>query len=64
MLGQEVPYILEIDKEGKPFVSEALPLDIKELLRDEIRLLYLQKSIQTEEDRRDPVLKQFFMELC
>jgi len=62
-LGREVPCILETDKEGKPFISEALPLDIKELSRDEVQLLYLQKSIQTEEDKRDPVLKQFFMEL-
>ena len=50
-LGQEIPCILEIDKEGKPFVSEALPLFIKELSRDEIQLLYLQKSIQTEENK-------------
>jgi len=63
-LGREIPCILEIDKEGKPFVSEALPLDIKELSRDEVQLLYLQKSIQTEENKRDPVLEQFFMELC
>ena len=63
-LGREVPCVLEIDKEGKPFVSEALPLDIKELSRDEVQLLYLQKSIQTEENKRDPVLEQFFMELC
>ena len=26
--------------------------------------MYLQKSIQTEENKRDPVLEQFFMELC
>jgi len=62
-LRRKVPCILEIDKEGKPFVSEALPLDIQELSRDEIQLLYLQKSIQTEENKRDPVLEQFFMEL-
>jgi len=62
-LGQEVPCILEINKEGKPFVSEALPLDIKELSQDEVQVLYLQKSIQAEENKRDLVLKQFFMEL-
>jgi len=62
-LKREVPCILEIDKEGKPFVSEALPLDIQELSRDEVQLLYLQKSIQTEENKQDPVLEQFFMEL-
>jgi len=62
-LGREVPCILEIDKEGKPFISEALPLDIKELSQDEVQLLYLQKSIQTEENKRDLVLEQFFMEL-
>jgi len=62
-LRREVPCILEIDKEGKPFVSEALPLDIKELSRDEVQVLYLQKSIQAEENKRDPVLEQFFMEL-
>jgi len=62
-LGREVPCILEIDKEGKPFISEALPLDIKELSQDEVQLLYLQKSIQIEENKRDPVLEQFFMEL-
>jgi len=50
-LGREVPCILEIDKEGKSFILEALPLDIKELSRDEVQLLYLQKSIQTEENK-------------
>jgi len=41
--------MIEMDKEGKPFVLEALPLEIKELSQDEVQLLYLQKSIQTEE---------------
>jgi len=52
-----------VDKERKSFVSEALPLEIKKLSQDEVQLLYLQKSIQTKETVRDPVLEQFFMEL-
>jgi len=31
MLGQEVLCIIEVDKEGKLLVSEALPLEIEEL---------------------------------
>ena len=48
-LRQEVPYIIEMDKEGKPFILEALPLELEELSQNEVQLLYLQKSIQTEE---------------
>ena len=37
--------IIELDKEGEPFVLKALPLEVIELLTDEVQLLYLQKSI-------------------
>ena len=40
-----MPCIIELDKRGKPFVSEALPLEVMELPMDEVQLLYLQKSI-------------------
>ena len=52
-----------MDKEGEPFVSEALSLEVTELLTDEVQLLYLQKSIQTENLPQDPVLEQFLLEL-
>jgi len=58
-----VPCIIELDKGGEPFVSEALPLEVTELSMDEVQLLYLQKSIQTENLPRDPVLGQFLLEL-
>ena len=63
MSGQEVPCIIELDKRGEPFVSEALPLEVTELLTDEVQLLYLQKSIQMEDLPQDPVLGQFLLEL-
>ena len=40
-----MPYIIELDKRGEPFVLEALPLEVIELSTDEVQLLYLQKSI-------------------
>jgi len=58
-----VPCIIELDKRGEPFVSEALPLEVTELLTDEVQLLYLQKSIQIENLPQDPVLGQFLLEL-
>jgi len=58
-----VPCIIELDKRGEPFVSEALPLEVTELLTDEVQLLYLQKSIQTEDLPQDLVLGQFLLEL-
>jgi len=33
---REVPCIIETDREGKPFVSEMLPLEIEELSWDEV----------------------------
>ena len=58
-----MPCIIELDKEGKPFVSEALSLEVTELSMDEVQLLYLQKSIQMENVPQDPVLGQFLLEL-
>jgi len=52
-----------LNKEGELFVSEALPLEVIELLMDEVQLLYLQKSIQTENFPQDLVLGQFLLEL-
>jgi len=49
-----------MDKKGKPFILEALPLELEELSQNEVQLLYLQKSIQTEETIWDLV---FFIEL-
>jgi len=40
-----MPCIIELNKRGEPFVSEALPLEVTELLMDKVQLLYLQKSI-------------------
>ena len=63
MSGREVPYIIELDKKGEPFVLEALPLEVTELSKDEVQLLYLQKSIQTRTLPQDLVLGQFLLEL-
>ena len=60
---QEVPCIIETDREGKPFVSEVLPLEIEELSRNEVQLLYLQKSDREKGTIGKPVLEQSFAEL-
>ena len=37
-------------------------MEVTELLTDEVQLLYLQKSIQTENLSQDPALGQFLLE--
>ena len=38
---EEVSCIIELDDEGKPFISEVLLLDRNDITRDEIQLFYL-----------------------
>jgi len=54
---REVPCIIEMDREGKPFVLEVLPLEIEELSWNEVQLLYLQKSDQEKGTIGKPVLE-------
>ena len=37
----EVPCIIELDEDGKSFVSKALLLDGNDITRDKMQLLYL-----------------------
>jgi len=60
---REVPCIIEMDREGKSFVLEVLPLEIEELSWDEVQLLYLQKSDREKRMIGKPVLEQLFTEL-
>jgi len=45
--GGEVPCIIELDRDGRPFVSEVLPITENILSMDELRLLYLERSKST-----------------
>ena len=59
----EVPCIIELDEEGKPFVSEVLLLDGNDITRDEIQLLYLQKSTDSMQTKDKEMLEQFLQEV-
>ena len=59
----EVPCIIELDKEEKPFVSEALLLDGNDITRDEMQLLYLQKSMDSMQTKDREMLEQFLQEV-
>ena len=59
----EVSCIIELDEEGKPFVSEALLLDGNDITRDEMQLLYLQKSTDSMQAKDREMLEQFLQEV-
>jgi len=59
----EVSCIIELDEEGKPFVSEALLLDRDDITRDEMQLLYLQKSIDSMQIKDREMLEQFLQKV-
>ena len=43
----EVFCIIELDRDGRPFISEVLPITENMLSMDKLRLLYLEKSKPT-----------------
>jgi len=59
----EVPCIIDLDRNRHPFISKVLPLEQNELTTDELKLLYLNKSIEgmAKEDSR--FLEQLLQEV-
>jgi len=55
----EVPCIIELDEERKPFISEALLLNGNDITRDEMQLLYLQKSTDSMQVKDREMLEHF-----
>ena len=59
----EVPCIIELDRDGRPFVSEVLPITGNMLSMDELRLLYLEKSKPTLGKEEAILLEQIMQEI-
>jgi len=59
----EVPCIIELDRDGSPFVSEVLLLEGNMLSVDELRLLYLERSKPTLEEEKAILLGQIMQEI-
>jgi len=59
----EVSYIIELDRDGSPFISEVLPLEGNTLSMDELRLLYLERSKPTLEEEKAILLGQIMQEI-
>jgi len=60
----EVPCIIELDRDGRPFVSEVLPITGNILSMDELRLLYLERSKSTLEKKEVILLEQIMCHSC
>jgi len=59
----EVPCIIELDQDGRPFVSEVLLLEGNILSMDELRLLYLERSKPTLGKEEAILLGQLMQEI-
>jgi len=59
----EVPCIIELDRDRRPFVSEVLPITGNILSMDELRLLYLERSKPTLEEKEVILLEQIMQEI-
>jgi len=59
----EVPCIIEIDRDRRPFVSEVLPITGNILSMDELRLLYLARSKLTLGKKKAILLEQIMQEI-
>ena len=59
----EVPCIIELDQDGRPFVSEVLPITGNMLSMDELRLLYLERSKPTLGKEEAILLEQIMQEI-
>jgi len=60
---REVPCIIELDQDGRPFVSEVLPITGNMLSIDELRLLYLERSKPTLGKEEVILLEQIMQEI-
>ena len=59
----EVPCIIELDRDGRSFVSEVLPITGNILSMDELRLLYLERSKPTLGKEEAILLEQIMQEI-
>ena len=59
----EVPCIIELDRDGSPFISKVLPLEGNTLSIDELRLLYLERSKPILEEEKVILLEQIIQEI-
>jgi len=59
----EVLCIIELDRNGRPFVNEVLPITGNVLSMDELRLLYLERSKSTLGEREVILLEQIMQEI-
>jgi len=59
----EVPCIISLDCNGNPFVSEVLPLEGNELTPNELRILYLEKSVESLKQENSLPLDQLLQEI-
>jgi len=55
----EVPCIISLDCNENPFVSEVLPIEGNELTLDELRILYVEKSMESLKREDSLLLDQF-----
>jgi len=59
----EVPYIISLDCNGNPFVSEVLLLEENKLTLNELRILYLEKSMDSLRQENSLLLDQLLQEI-
>ena len=59
----EIPCIINLDCNRNPFVSEVLPLEGNELTPDELKILYLKKSMASLKQEDNLFLDQLLQEI-
>jgi len=59
----EVPCIIELNRDGRPFVSKVLPITGNILSMDKLRLLYLKRSKPTLGKEEAILLEQIMQEI-
>jgi len=59
----EVPCIIELNRDGRPFVSKVLPITGNMLSMDKLRLLYLKRSKPTLGKEKAILLEQIMQEI-
>jgi len=59
----EVPCIISLDYNGNPFVNKVLPLEGNELTPDKLRILYLEKSMESLKQEDSLLLDQLLQEI-
>jgi len=60
---EEVLCIIELDRDGSPFISEVLPLEGNMLSMHELRLLYLERNKPVLEEEEAILLGQIMQEI-